>query len=207
MEDKPSAGLDVCGALHRPFFYLRTDNSHPSSLEQRLFRSTLYTVFSSRRIMDIPATLAFIVILILAVAFIVRPFLAPQGDEQERAEMYYSVSALRKRADLLAARNRVYRALRDLDSEHQANKVADDDYTVRRQALVTEGVRIMAALDDLVMPDETPDTDPIEAAILAFRRSHTAFTLPKEELRCPECVAIAGDAVCDHRSDSLTSEK
>ncbi len=104
--------------------------------------------------MDIPATLVFITVLILAVAFIVRPFVAPQADGQEQPPDRRSASALRRRADLLAARNRVYRALRDLDFDHQTNKIADKEYVTQRHVLVAEGVEILRELDSLHILDE-----------------------------------------------------
>ncbi|MBN1312900.1 MAG: zinc-ribbon domain-containing protein [Anaerolineae bacterium] len=157
--------------------------------------------------MDIPATLAFIATLILVVAFIIRPFLAPQKEKEKQAD-HPSASTLRRRADLLAGRNRVYRALRDLDFERQTNKVGDEEYAVQRRALVTEGVGILQELDDLPAPDASPTVDPIEAVVLAFRQRGTVPAPEEEALRCPECgaAARAGDAFCSRCGAKLASK-
>ena len=81
--------------------------------------------------MEITATLVFLTVLILVVAFVVRPFAMSQEIGHENPAGRPSASALRRRADLLAGRSRVYHALCDLDFDHQTNKVADKEYTVQ----------------------------------------------------------------------------
>lgn len=157
--------------------------------------------------MDIPATLVFITVLILVVAFVIRPFVAPQqGDGQEKpARPSPASSALRQRADLLAWRNRVYSALRDLDFEHQTNKISDEEYAAQRRALVSEGVGILQKLDELVMPNESPETDPIEASVQAVKRGEALPPLEEAALHCPRCGEETrnGDAFCGHCGASL----
>lgn len=119
--------------------------------------------------MDIATTLVLIAILILVVAFIARPFLSAGDDEQDRRADRRAMPVLRERADLLAERNRVYSTLRDLDFDYQTHKVSDEDYAAQRRALVVEGVEILQELDALPALDETPEDDPIEAAVLAMR--------------------------------------
>jgi hypothetical protein len=82
--------------------------------------------------MEIPATLVFLNVLILVVAFVVRPFAISQESGHEKPAGRPSAPALRQRADLLAGRSRVYHALRDLDFDHQTTKVADKECTVQR---------------------------------------------------------------------------
>lgn len=156
--------------------------------------------------MDIPAALIFITVLILVVAFVVRPLVAPHADEPHRLASSSS-SALRQRADLLAERNQVYRALRDLDFDHQTNKIADEEYAVQRRALVAEGVGILERLDELVIPGESPDTDPVEASVAAIRRGEPAPSPAEKALYCPQCggATSAGDAFCGHCGASLAA--
>jgi hypothetical protein len=82
--------------------------------------------------MEIPVTLVFLTVLVLVVAFVVRPFAVSRESGHEKPAGRPSASALRRRADLLAGRSRVYHALRDPDFDHQTNKVADKEYTVQR---------------------------------------------------------------------------
>jgi len=144
--------------------------------------------------MDIPGTLVLITVLILVVAFVARPFVAPQGDEQRPRADLPTASALRRRADLLAGRNRVYGALRDLDFEHQTNKIADEEYATQRRALVAEGVAILQELDQLPAADKSPAADP---------------DLAKATLSCPQCgtEARVGDAFCGHCGAKLATQE
>ncbi len=158
--------------------------------------------------MDIPATLILITVLILVAAFIVRPFVASQAGGQEKRLAQRSASALRQRADLLAGRNRVYQALRDLDFDHQTNKVADDEYASQRHALVAEGVQILQRLDELATVDAPPEADPIEASVRAMRRGDGATGSPEAAPRCPQCSAEihTGDAFCGHCGATLSTK-
>jgi hypothetical protein len=157
--------------------------------------------------MDIPATLVLITVLILVVAYIIRPFVAPQVDEQEKPVRRRSASPLRHRANLLAERNRVYRALRDLDFDHQTNKIADDEYAVQRRGLMAEGVGILKSLDQLNV-DESPEADPVEASLAARRRSGASPAPAQAAAHCPQCgtKATLGDAFCGHCGASLSDE-
>jgi hypothetical protein len=148
--------------------------------------------------MDIPATLVLITVLILVVAYIIRPFVASRADGQEKPAGHRSASALRQRADLLARRNRIYRALRDLDFDHQTNKVADEEYASQRRTLVAEGVKILQRLDELAALDTSPEADPVEASVLAMRGDGAIPAPAETALHCPQCGAKvkAGDAFC-----------
>ena len=158
--------------------------------------------------MDIPTTLVLITVLILVVAFIVRPFVTSRLDGQEKPAGQQSASALRQRADLLTERNRVYRALRDLDFDHQTNKIADEEYASQRHALVAEGVGFLQRLDQLAAMDEEPATGPVEVSVLAMRPGGSGPTPAKAASYCPQCGARAktGDAFCGRCGASLGSK-
>lgn len=154
--------------------------------------------------MDILATLIFITVLILVVAFIVRPLVAPHEDGTKRP-VGSSSSGLRQRADLLAERNRVYRALRDLDFDHQTNKIADEEYALQRRTLVAAGVGVLQRLDELTIAGEPPNNDLVEASVLAIRQGEAAPSVAEAALHCPRCggTTRSGDAFCGHCGASL----
>lgn len=158
--------------------------------------------------MDILATLVLITVLILVVAYIVRPFVASQADGQEKPAEHHSASALRQRADLLAGRNWVYRALRNLDFEHQTNKLADEEYAVQRHALVSEGVQILQKLDELAVLEASSESDAVEEWVLATRRGGVVPPPAEAALYCPQCGAKTnpGDAFCGHCGASLSNK-
>jgi hypothetical protein len=122
--------------------------------------------------MDIPTTLVFVTILILTVAYIVRPFLTLPADAEKRPISSPSSATLRGRADLLAERNRIYRALRGLDFDYQTDKIAGQEYAAQRRELVAQGVAVLQELDELLVPDVSPEADPIEAAVQAVRQKN-----------------------------------
>lgn len=102
--------------------------------------------------------------LIIVVAYVAQPFLAPRREESGRVTSK-RIAALKMHGDLLAERNRIYRTIKDLDFEHETGKIADEDYKDQRFALVTQGVEILAQLDQLPPSDD----DAIEKAILKVR--------------------------------------
>jgi len=92
------------------------------------------------------------------------PFIAAR---RPAISIHHAASAdLRRRSDLLAARNRLYRTLQELDFDHETGKIADADYAAARHRLVAQGVSLLQQLDALPAP---PEDDPIEAAVGALR--------------------------------------
>jgi rubrerythrin len=85
------------------------------------------------------------------------------------------------REKLLAERNTVLTALRDLDFDFQTGKLLEADYRAMREKYAARGVEILKELDALPGPDRGPQTtgrrqragatDEIEAAVQARRRS------------------------------------
>ena len=121
--------------------------------------------------MDIPTTLVFLVVLLMAGAYVAQPFIGADGGRSGGRRL--SASALRQRADRLAERNRLYADLRDLDAAYRAGDILESDYREQRRMLVTQGVEILQSLDNL--PDTGPDSrDPIEAAVRAARADQSS---------------------------------
>ena len=123
--------------------------------------------------MDLGSILLGLALLLLVGFLVARPLLVG-GQDRERA-------ARGGQADtLLFERERLLAQLRDLDFDHATSKIADDDYTAQRAALVAQGVAVLKQLDALGISaapangsaagtaGETPE-DEIEAAIAAAR--------------------------------------
>ncbi len=129
-------------------------------------------------------------------AAIIWPFFAARRSQQAGRTDSRAAALLRQRADLLAARNSLYRALQELDFDRETNKVSDEDYAVQRYRLVAQGVATLQRLDAL---PALPDDDPIEAAVRAFRGGETAAAPSKSAGRfCARCgaAAAAADKFC-----------
>ena len=84
-------------------------------------------------------------------------------------------------AMLAAEKQRVLRALRDLDFDYDLGKLADDAYASQRNALLRLGVAILREIDTLHAAIAEQDAR-VEAAISAFRQRETADPLPEHTL-------------------------
>lgn len=71
------------------------------------------------------------------------------------------------RERLMAERDGVFAALRDLEADHGAGKLTADEFAEQRAAQMARGAEILRRLDELAV-NEAPD--PLEAAIAARRR-------------------------------------
>jgi hypothetical protein len=128
--------------------------------------------------MDAATLLVLIALSLILLAYVFQPFLTGASDASRRGSQG-SLDMFRRRADLLAERNRVYIAIRDLDFDHQTNKVSDEDYAVLRHELVTLGVQVLQQIDMLGNGRESPQDDPIEAALAALGGEGKAQAAPR----------------------------
>lgn len=106
---------------------------------------------------------------IAAAGYIVWPFFQPRSRAKEALASRHSSTILRQRANLLAERNHIYRALSELDFDYETGEISDDDYAAQRYRLVARGVEVLQQLDALPAASETSGGDPIEVAVLALR--------------------------------------
>ena len=124
------------------------------------------------------------VALLVAVAFIIaRPLL-----ERARSEAGDAGPA----EALMAERERVLAALRDLDFDHAMGKLLDDDYQAQRARLVADGATILRQLDALPSgraPEAVPGTEPTAADLdrdieqaIKQRRARTAAPAPRRNV-------------------------
>jgi hypothetical protein len=117
--------------------------------------------------MDIGSILLGLALLVVVALYVARPLMDP--------------ARLRERepgpADaLLAEREQVLTALRDLDFDHAMGKITDEDHAPQRAALVAQGVSLLKQLDALGVSTARPaaarTADAVEAAV-AQRRART----------------------------------
>ncbi len=149
---------------------------------------------------DFPTILLALAVVIVVAAFIAQPFFSAQQGADGNPSGRRTSAILRQRADLLAERNRIYAAIRDLDFDYKTNKVSDDDYAAQRFRLVAAGVDVLQRLDSLL--DHAED-DRVEAAVQAMRAGgNSDAALPGTEGHaagyCPQCgePVQAGDRYC-----------
>lgn len=131
--------------------------------------------------MDLASLLIAAALILLVAMIIARPLI-------ERATL--PERQLTQAETLTAERETVVTALRELDFDHTTGKIAEEDYTVQRAALVAQGVTLLKQLDEIShqSPAQLLD-DELEAAIRAAREKIAkapAVSQPKP-LRCPQC--------------------
>lgn len=155
--------------------------------------------------MDPLTTLFALVVVLLTVAIVVQPLIIGSSSE-DGTGVGRQAAALRERADLLAERNRLYAAIRDLDFDYTTNKISDEDYVYQRYTLVAQGVDVLQQLD--LLPAADGSTDAIEVAVAALGTNGTSQSATQPAQRrvpagvpaarfCPQC----GGAVA--RSDKF----
>ncbi len=146
--------------------------------------------------MEALAGILAIVAMIIVAAYIIQPFIAERSDRAGRGGD--RAADLRRRAALIAERNRIYHDIRELDFDYKTGKVADEDYADQRHKLVAQGVDVLQQLDRL-----PPDAgDPIEQAILRAREgaplTYAEAAGDAAAAFCPQCgtPASPGDRFC-----------
>lgn len=81
----------------------------------------------------------------LLAVWIARPLLSPRGRREGDGKEYSSQEQEIDR--LIEEKTAVYRAMLDLEFDHQLGKVADNDYAIMRRQHESEAVAILKALD------------------------------------------------------------
>jgi len=111
-----------------------------------------------------PGTIFLGLALLLGVAFVIaQPLLERKSAPAE---------PVAEAEALLAERENILSALRDLDFDHATGKITTEDYTPQRAKLVAEGAAVLRQLDRLSAgsPAPEPAEDEIERAIAARRK-------------------------------------
>lgn len=88
-------------------------------------------------------------------------------------------------ADLLARRDAIYQAIRDLDFDRETGKLTAEDHRLMRARLTAEGVAVLQELDRLLAlasPEDLEAQIEREVAALRARRGRE-----QGQRMCPEC--------------------
>lgn len=143
--------------------------------------------------MDIGSIFLILALLILVVFYVGRPIIEGKAVHVSAEEHDFSM--------LLAERDRVINALNELEFDNTLGKVPEEDYPVRRQALLKYGAKILKDIDEvspesataLSLDDDAPQQktlkklphqdDDIEAMIATRRRAREE----KTGGFCPQC--------------------
>jgi tetratricopeptide (TPR) repeat protein len=109
-----------------------------------------------------------------AAALALWPLLRGAGAERELPEAATAKSgATDRRLELGEERRAIYRALRELDFDHEAGHLSEDDYHGLRNAYEVRAAGVLRALDALGAPAARPGADAPRAVASAARRGWT----------------------------------
>ena len=146
--------------------------------------------------MDIGSIFIMLAITILVLAFIARPFAGHGGSLVSEGER--NLSALQ------AERDKILSLIQEMELDHAAGKIPDEDYLPQRTALVQRGAEVLRSIDALqtaksqAMPPAEPDLEAqIEVAVARLRQTATPETAPGHCTQCGK-VLVAGDRFCSH---------
>ena len=104
----------------------------------------------------------------VTVAFVIYPVLRASA----LARRYITDSVAGDRlAELIAQRDAIYDAIRDVDFDRETGKLTAEDHRLMRERLTAEGVRLLQELDRLMQSDVRDDLEQeIEREVAALRQ-------------------------------------
>ena len=114
-------------------------------------------------------------IVVVVAAYVAQPFLV---------NLHLKAAAEDSPRDkLLAERDTIYTAIRELDFDFQTGKLLEVDYHAMRDKYAARGVEILKELDVLEDDRTTPAVvaDEIEAAVQARRKARAVLSAPQED--------------------------
>lgn len=162
--------------------------------------------------MDLGSLLLGLALLAIVVFLVARPLIERRGVRER---------AVSETDQLIAERESVLAALRDLDFDHAMGKTSDEDYAPQRASLVAQGAEVLKKLDALGTGGQG-NGDEIERLVATRRKTRPAGA-PRDEVEariamrrgqkvpsagdCPHCAAPiqAGDQYCGKCGQALPS--
>jgi hypothetical protein len=166
--------------------------------------------------MDIGSIFLILALILLVSLYLTRPFM--EKGRRSLVEVKPADGNDHEVSGLLAERDRILRAIQDLDFDRQLGKIPEEDYPAQRKDLMLSGAAVLRRLDELkptlaasrastqlaatttVKPEINPN-DELEGLIAARRAAHKG----KATGFCPKCgkPTHAGDQFCPHCGASL----
>jgi rubrerythrin len=168
--------------------------------------------------MDVGSLLLITAIIVLAVFVVSRPFYSG-GPVEHADESHKGFAAEKALSELMGEKERLLNALRDLDADHDLEKVPDDVYLEQRDVLMQAAALNLKSIDELEQnsiadkqselknseaggaPSLSTQRDEVEDLIAERRRKrneksggfcpHCGKVLQRSDRYCPSCGAKA----------------
>lgn len=146
--------------------------------------------------MDIGSILIMLAITVLVLAFVARPFARRGGSLVSESER--NLSALQ------AERDKILSLIQEIELDHAAGKIPDEDYLPQRTSLVQRGAEVLRSIDTLqtAKPQPVPRAErdreaQIEGAVARLRQQAPPGIAPGHCTQCGKML-VAGDRFCSH---------
>ena len=107
--------------------------------------------------MDIGSILLLLGILVVVMLFIFQPFI---DERRNKVLITQALPAIEKEmhiSSMLAERERILRALQELDFDFNLGKIPEEDYPTQRQFLLQKGAEVIKKLDEVSGDDQSND--------------------------------------------------
>ncbi len=133
--------------------------------------------------MDLGSILLILALALLVALFISRPFMDRKMEAEPLVERAAAVRADHERSMLLAERDQVLNALKELEFDHTIGKIPEEDYPGQRGALMSKGAEVLRRLDVLTPGQSEAGSveDRLEAALAERRARRGGLTQPSED--------------------------
>jgi hypothetical protein len=107
--------------------------------------------------MDIGSIFLLLGILVIVVLFIFQPFIDERKNKVLITQALPSIEKEMHISSMLAERDRILRALQELDFDFTLGKIPEEDYPTQRQFLLQKGAELIKKLDEISGDDQSSD--------------------------------------------------
>lgn len=107
--------------------------------------------------MDIGSIFLLLGIMVVVLLFIFQPFIDERKNKALITQALPSIEKEMHVSSMLAERDRVLRALQELDFDFSLGKIPDEDYPAQRQFLLQKGAEVIKKLDEISGDDQSSD--------------------------------------------------
>ncbi len=120
--------------------------------------------------MDIGSIFLLLGILIVVLIFIFQPFFDSRKNKTLVSQPLPAIEKEMHVSALLAERDRVLRALQELEFDHGLGKIPEEDYPTQRQFLLQKGAEVFKVLDEIGGKEQSDDNVQMIEAIIDANR-------------------------------------
>jgi hypothetical protein len=130
--------------------------------------------------MDIGSIFLLLAISIVVFIFIYQPFMDERKNKSLITEAIPAIEKEMHVSSLLAERDRVLRALQELEFDYSLGKIPEEDYPSQRQFLLKKGVDVIKTLDEI--EGNSSGDDVIQHIESALEENRTDGVAPKKQI-------------------------